>query len=99
MHFLRHIQPFGLMNPDKLFDYLEGRRSKSERAELEDRIIADPQLQRELAVARQIHAGMRGDSRELVLEETENTERSRKMAMRVLWLFIILMAVNVGAGL
>jgi len=90
---------FGQMNPDKLFDYLEGRLSKSERAELEDRIISNPQLQRELAVARQIHAGMRGDSREVVLEEMENTERGRKMATRALWLFIILMGVNVGAGL
>jgi anti-sigma factor RsiW len=41
------------MNPDKLFDYLEGRLPASERAALDERLISDNQLQRELAVARQ----------------------------------------------
>ena len=54
------------MNPDKLFDYLEGRLSPKERAALEQQLMSDEQLQREFAVARQIHAGMRGDSREVV---------------------------------
>ena len=88
------------MNPDKLFDYLEGRLSASERAALEERLISDKQLQRELAVARQIHAGMHGDSREVVLAaKPELTEQGRKMALRVGTAFIILMAVNVGFGL
>jgi hypothetical protein len=87
------------MSPDKLFDYLDGRLSASERADLEDRLLTDTQLQRELAVARRIHAGMRGDSREVVLEETENSERSRKLALRIGLIFIVLTAVNVGAGL
>ena len=55
------------MNPDKLFDYLEGRLSPTERAALEEQLMSDKQLQREFAVARQIHAGMRGDSQEVVL--------------------------------
>src|SRR6266542_3213699 len=55
------------MNPDKLFDYLEDRLPAAERAALEERLMSDKQLQRELAVARQIHAGMRGDSREVLL--------------------------------
>ena len=38
------------MNPDKLFDYLEGRLPPAERAALEQRLISDRQLQRELAV-------------------------------------------------
>jgi hypothetical protein len=88
------------MNPDKLFDYLEGRLSSSERAALEDRLISDKQLQRELAVARQIHAGMHGDSREVLLAaKPEITEQGRKMALRVGTAFIILMAVNVAFGL
>ena len=88
------------MNPDKLFDYLEDRLSASERAALEERLIKDKQLQRELAVARQIHAGMSGDSREVVLPaKPELTEQGRKMALRVGTAFIILMAVNVGFGL
>ena len=89
-----------IMNPDKLFDYLEGRLPAAERAELEERLISDKQLQRELAVARRIHAGMRGDSREvLVPPRSDVTEQGRKMALRVGTAFIVLMAVNVGIGL
>jgi hypothetical protein len=88
------------MNPDKLFDYLEGRLPAAERAALERRLISDKQLQRELTVARRIHAGMRGDSREvLVPPRSDVTEQGRKMALRVGTAFIILMAVNVGIGL
>jgi hypothetical protein len=88
------------MNPDKLFDYLDGTLPASERADLEDRLIYDKQLQRELAVARQIHAGMHGDSREILLPpEPDVSERGRKMALRVGTAFIVLMAVNVAFGL
>ena len=88
------------MNPDKLFDYLEGRLPSAERAALEQRLISDVQLQRELDVARKIHAGMRGDSREVLVQpRSEMTEEGRKMALRVGTAFIILMAVNVGIGL
>src|SRR5436309_143405 len=88
------------MNPDKLFDYLEDRLPAAERAALEERLMLDKQLQRELAVARQIHAGMRGDSREVVLEARPDvTEQGRKMALRVGAAFIVLMAVNVAIGL
>src|SRR5213593_2248454 len=88
------------MNPDKLFDYLEGKLPATERAALEERLMSDKQLQCELAVARQIHAGMRGDSREVLLPpEPDTTERGRKMALRVGGAFIVLMAVNVGFGL
>src|SRR5438034_1334190 len=88
------------MNPDKLFDYLEGRLPAAERAALEGQLISDQQLQRELAVARQIHAGMRDGSREVFLAtQADVTRRGRKMALRVGAAFIILMALNVGAGL
>jgi hypothetical protein len=88
------------MNPDKLFDYLEGRLPAAERAALEERLMSDEQLQRELAVARRIQAGMRGDSREVLLPPRPDvTEQGRKMALRVGAAFIVLMAVNVGIGL
>jgi hypothetical protein len=88
------------MNPDKLFDYLDGRLSPNERDALEERLISDKQLQRELAVARQIHAGMRGDSQEVILPPPDEiSERGRKMATRVGVAFMILVAVNVGIGL
>ena len=88
------------MNPDKLFDYLEGRLPATERTVLEERLMSDKQLQRELAVARQIHAGMVGDSHEVLLPpEQVVTAQGRKMALRVGVAFIVLMAVNVGFGL
>ena len=88
------------MNPDKLFDYLDGRLPAAERAALEEQLISDRQLQRELAVARQIHPGMGGDSREVFLStHPDVTERGRKMALRIGAVFIILMALNVGVGL
>jgi anti-sigma factor RsiW len=88
------------MNPDKLFDYLDGRLPAAERAALEERLISDKQLQREFAVARQIHAGMRGESREVVLPASPDVpERGRKMAIRIGAAFMVLMFVNVGIGL
>ena len=88
------------MNPDKLFDYLDGRLPEAERAALEEQLLSDRQLQRELAIARGIHSGMHGDVREVLLPPAvTGTERSRKITLRVGVAFIILMAVNVGAGL
>jgi hypothetical protein len=88
------------MNPDKLFDYLEGSLPVAERTALEERLVSDKQLQRELDVARRIHAGMRGESREVLLPpEPDISERGRKMALRVGTAFIVLMAVNVTFGL
>lgn len=88
------------MNPDKLFDYLEGRLPSSERAALEKRLMSDEQLRREFAVARQIHAGMRGDSQEVVLSAPPDvSERGRNMAIRIGVAFMVLMLVNVGIGL
>src|SRR5437867_9620929 len=88
------------MNPDKLFDYLDGRLLPTERAALEKRLMSDKQLQRELVVARQIHAEMHGDSREVVLPLPEDvSEQGRKMAIRIGAAFMVLMFVNVGIGL
>jgi hypothetical protein len=88
------------MNPDKLFDYLEGRLPSSERAALEERLMSDEQLQREFAVARRIHAGMRGDSQEVVLPATADVSpQGRNMAIRIGVAFMVLMFVNVGIGL
>src|ERR1044071_2918391 len=55
------------MNPDKLFDYLEGRLPEAERRALEQRLVSDEQLRREVAVARQIYPHLGGESREDVL--------------------------------
>jgi hypothetical protein len=88
------------VNPHKLFDYLEGRLPPKERAALEEQLMSDKPLQHELAVARQIHAGMRGDSREVVLPAPSDiSEQGRKMAIRIGVAFMVLMFVNVGIGL
>lgn len=88
------------MNPDKLFDYLEGRLSPGDRAALEEQLLSDKHLQREFAVARQIHAGMRGDSQEVVSPAPPDvSEQGRKMAIRIGVAFMVLMFVNVGIGL
>src|SRR5262252_2781344 len=88
------------MNPDKLFDYLDGRLPSSERDALEERLMSDRQLQREFAVARQIHAGMRGESQEVVLPaQPDGSPQGRTMAIRIGVAFMVLMLVNVGIGL
>ena len=88
------------MNPDKLFDYLDGRLPAAKRAALEERLISDKQLQREFGVARQIHAGIRGDSREIILPPSPDvSEQGHKMAIRIGVAFMVLMFVNVGIGL
>ena len=37
------------MNPDKLFDYLDGRLPPDERADMDQRFMSDPDARRELA--------------------------------------------------
>ena len=62
--------------------------------------MSDEQLQREFAVARQIHAGMRGDSREVVFPAPPDVSgQGRKMGIRIGVAFMVLMFVNVGIGL
>ena len=88
------------MNPDKLFDYLDGKLSPNERAELEEQFMSDPQARQELAVARQIHANMSGDSREVVGigDDTATAARGAVLAGRIMTVFIVLVVLNVGFG-
>jgi hypothetical protein len=89
------------MNPDKLFDYLDGKLSPTERAQLEARLASDSHLQRELAVARQIHAGMR-DSREVFAPFDPGSTTSARGAVlgrRVMIAFTALVFLNVFFGL
>lgn len=88
------------MNPDKLFDYLEGNLPAAERAEIESKLATDPQLQRELAVAREMHTRSRG-ARE-VLGESENPASppsSGKLGRRLAAAFALLVLVNVLVGI
>jgi anti-sigma factor RsiW len=87
------------MNPDKLFDYLEGKLSPNERAKLEEHLMSDPQLRRELTVARQIHAEMR-DSREILgVPEPILEGRGAVLGRRVAIAFAVLVFANVVFGI
>jgi hypothetical protein len=89
------------MNPDKLFDYLDGRLSSQERAALEERLLSDAQLRREFAVARRIHAEM-GDSREIVGIAEPNLDEQQRGAVlgrRIMIAFSVLVFVNVLFGI
>jgi anti-sigma factor RsiW len=88
------------MNPDKLFDYLAGKLSPSERAELEERLMSNPQLRRELTIARQIHAADRGDSREIIsVAEPTLEERGAVLGRRIAIAFAVLVFANVVFGI
>jgi len=88
------------MNPDKLFNYLDGKLSPKERAELEERFMSDAEARRELAVARQIHASM-SDSREIVgiADATSMEDRGPMLARRIMIVFLVLVIMNVGFGI
>jgi hypothetical protein len=89
------------MSPEKLFDYLEGNLPEEEEAELERKLATDPQLQRELAIAREMHRRSRG-SRE-VLGESEDLEipaaANGKLGRRLVAAFALLVLVNVLVGI
>ena len=88
------------MNPEKLFDYLEGNLDAAERAQLEEKLAADPQSQRELAIAREMHRRSRG-SREVLGEsgELEIPPPSGKLGRRLIAVFALLVLVNVLVGI
>jgi hypothetical protein len=86
------------MNPDKLFDYLEGNLPEAERTQLEKQIADDPQLQRELAVAREMHRRARG-SREVIVDDPEIPAPAKPLGRRLITAFAALVLVNVLVGI
>ncbi|MBA3884014.1 MAG: hypothetical protein H0X73_15225 [Chthoniobacterales bacterium] len=91
------------MNPDKLFDYLDGKLSPSDRDELEAKLAVDSQLQRQLAVAREIHRGMSGSQRAREVfpspDDVAVAERGGKLGRRIATACVALMLLNVLVGL
>src|SRR5438046_4170336 len=91
------------MNPEKLFDCLEGKLPGHERRALEERLMGDSSARREFDVARRIHASMRenqSDRPEILSEMSEETAaRRRRMARQVGLAFIVLVAMNATLGL
>jgi hypothetical protein len=86
------------MNPDKLFDYLDGKLPARERAHFEQQLASDLQLQRELAIARRIHGSMH-DSREVYLQDEIKVNRGAVLGRRVAIAFAVLVFFNVLFGL
>ena len=89
------------MNPDKLFDYLDGKLSPADRTALEEKLMSDPQLRQQFNVAREIHRGGGGERRE-VLADTDDPakmERAGKLGRRVFAAAMVLVFLNVGIGL
>lgn len=88
------------MSPEKLFDYLEGKFGAEERAAFEAQLAANPQLQRELAIAREMHRRGRG-SREVVLdrEDPEIPQPAKPLGRRLITAFAALVLLNVIVGI
>jgi len=91
------------MNPDKLFDYLDGKLPDHEREAVEQRLMSDATARREFDVARRIHSSMRENQsdRPEILDELsdETAARGRRLARQVGLAFIVLVAMNVFLGL
>ncbi len=88
------------MNPDKLFDYLDGKLSPGDRAQLEEKLMSDAQLRREFAIAREIH-GSGGDRREVIVpsEDPSKVARSALITRRVAAACAGLVLLNVFVGI
>lgn len=88
------------MNPDKLFDYLDGNLDAADRSEVERQLATNPAVQRELAIAREIHKGMRGGgSREIIGTSEDAAARGGRRGRRVAIAFAALVLLNVFVGI
>lgn len=92
------------MNPDKLFDYLDGKLAPAERLEIEQKLTSDLHLRRQLAVAREIHRGMSfaQQPREMVIpaaEEIAEAGRAGRLGRRIATAAFALVLINVLFGL
>jgi hypothetical protein len=88
------------MNPDKLFDYLDGKLSPADRSALEDKLMSDAQLRKEFAIAREIHRSGR-DEREVIMpiDDPEAVARGGRLGRQILTAAFILVMLNVVGGI
>lgn len=88
------------MNPDKLFDYLDGKLSPADRTALEEKLMSDAQLRQQFQIAREIHRSGR-DSREVLpeIDDPETLERGAKLGRMIATAAIVLVFLNVAGGL
>jgi hypothetical protein len=88
------------MSPEKLFDYIEGNLPAEERTLIEEQLATDPQLQRELAIALEMHRRSRG-SREVMLEreDPDIPLPAKPIGRRLVTAFAALVLLNVFVGI
>jgi anti-sigma factor RsiW len=88
------------MNPDKLFDYLDGKLSPADREQIEEKLMSDPQLRRQFNIARDIHRGS-GGSREVIVpgNDPSAAERGGRLGRRIATAAAALVLINVLVGL
>jgi hypothetical protein len=89
------------VNPDKLFDYLDGRLPEQERRALEEELMNSGEARREFEVARKIHSATHGgrEHLEIVAEPVVDPGRGKQAARQILLATLVLVAVNVFLGL
>ncbi len=89
------------MNPDRLFNYLDGKLPEHERNALEEELMYDAEARREFEVARRIHSATRGsrENLEVLDERVEEVPRGKTKAKQVLFAALVLVAMNVSLGL
>jgi hypothetical protein len=89
------------VNPDRLFDYLDGKLPAHERRSLEELLMSDAEARREFEVARRIHSATHGEREHLeILDEAAGDQpRGRRAARQILLATLVLVAVNVFLGL
>src|SRR5437763_5419216 len=88
------------MNPDKLFDYLDGKLTPADRTALEEKLMSDAQLRKKFQVAREIHRTV-GGSREVIVpsDDPKTVARSGRLGRQISTAAIVLMFLNVVGGL
>jgi anti-sigma factor RsiW len=87
------------MSPEKLFDYLEGKFGEQERAAFEQQLATDPQLQRELEIAREMHRRARGSREVLGDQDPEIPLPAKGLGRKVITAFAALVLLNVIVGI
>ncbi|MDQ6656068.1 MAG: hypothetical protein M3Y80_09675 [Verrucomicrobiota bacterium] len=89
------------MNPDKLFDYLDGKLTPADREALEEKLMTDAQLRRQFDIAREIHRSG-GARREVIVPDDDDpatVARRGKLGRRIATAAIALVIANVLIGL
>lgn len=89
------------VNPDKLFNYLDGKLPEHERLAVEEELMNSSESRREFEVARRIHSATHAgrENFEIIDERQDTRPPGRRAARQILLATLVLVAVNVVLGL